>query len=48
MWSREDHLEGMTLFAPDGGDAKHILVVYDNFCEGRRMGIHTVELDIFP
>jgi hypothetical protein len=30
-----DHAEGMTLFSPDGGDPRALLIAYDSAAEGR-------------
>jgi hypothetical protein len=42
-----DHAEGIALFAPDGGDARSLLVVYDSASEHRQKGRKTVVADIF-
>jgi hypothetical protein len=42
-----DHAEGMTLFAPDGGTARALLVVYDSASESRQLGESTVTADVF-
>ncbi len=42
-----DHAEGMTLFAPDGGDATSILVVYDAASAQRKQTVDAVTADIF-
>jgi Protein of unknown function (DUF3616) len=43
-----DHAEGMTLFAPDGGKARSLLVVvYDAASERRQLGASTVAADVF-
>ena len=42
-----DHPEGMTLFAPDGGDARAVLVVYDSAAEGRLVDESAVRADVF-
>ncbi len=42
-----DHAEGMTLFAPDGGNATSILVVYDAASAQRKQGAHAVTADVF-
>lgn len=42
-----DHAEGMTLFAPDGGEASTLLVVYDAAAEERKSGKSAVTADIF-
>lgn len=41
-----DHAEGMTLFAPNGGQAHSLLVVYDAAAERRKSGRSTVTADI--
>ena len=43
-----DHAEGMTLFSPDGGKARSLLVVYDSASESRQRGEHMVAADVFP
>jgi hypothetical protein len=43
-----DHAEGMTLFAPDGGTAGALLVVYDSASERRQVGESMVSADVFP
>ncbi|MBI5040308.1 MAG: DUF3616 domain-containing protein [Gammaproteobacteria bacterium] len=43
----DDHAEGMTLFAPNGGDATSILVVYDAASAQRRQGTHALTADVF-
>jgi hypothetical protein len=43
-----DHAEGMTLFAPDGGPASALLVVYDTASASRQWGESTVTADVFP
>jgi hypothetical protein len=43
-----DRAEGMTVFAPDGGAATALLVVYDAASRRRRVGKHTVAADVFP
>jgi hypothetical protein len=43
-----DHAEGMTLFSPDGGTARSLLVVYDSASESRQVGESTVAADVFP
>jgi Protein of unknown function (DUF3616) len=43
-----DHAEGMTLFSPDGGTARSLLVVYDSASESRQVGENTVAADVFP
>ena len=42
-----DHAEGMTLFAPDGGTAPSLLVVYDSSSERRQPGQSTAVADVF-
>jgi hypothetical protein len=42
-----DHAEGMTLFSPDGGKARSLLVVYDSASESRKLGESTVAADVF-
>jgi hypothetical protein len=42
-----DHAEGMTLFSPDGGKARSLLVVYDSASESRQLGASTVTADVF-
>lgn len=42
-----DHAEGMTLFSPDGGKARSILVVYDSASKNRQLGESTVVADVF-
>ena len=41
-----DHAEGMTLFAPGGGEPQSLLVVYDSSSDKRRAD-SSVEADIF-
>jgi hypothetical protein len=43
-----DHAEGMTLFSPDGGAARSLLVVYDAASKTRQSGSSTVAADVFP
>ncbi|MDG4548961.1 MAG: DUF3616 domain-containing protein [Candidatus Contendobacter sp.] len=43
----QDQAEGMTLFAPTGGAARQILVVYDSTAQGRRREPSAVEADLF-
>jgi Protein of unknown function (DUF3616) len=43
-----DHAEGMTLFSPDGGTVRSLLVVYDSASERRQLGESTVAVDVFP
>jgi Protein of unknown function (DUF3616) len=43
-----DHAEGMTLFAPDGGKVRSLLVVYDSASENRQVGVRSVAADVFP
>ena len=42
-----DHAEGMTLFSPDGGAARSLLVVYDSASKNRQSGRSTVAADVF-
>jgi len=42
-----DHAEGITLFAPHGGDHTHILVVYDDASEHRQKRPNSLKVDIF-
>jgi hypothetical protein len=42
----KDHAEGMTLFSPDGGDARSIFIVYDSASDDRKER-STVKADIF-
>ena len=42
-----DHAEGMTLFSPDGGKARSLLVVYDSASESRQLGESTMTADVF-
>jgi len=42
-----DHAEGMTLFSPDGGTARSLLVVYDSASESRQLGESTAAADVF-
>jgi hypothetical protein len=42
-----DHAEGFTLFSPDGGKARSLLVVYDSASERRQLGESTVTADVF-
>jgi Protein of unknown function (DUF3616) len=42
-----DHAEGMTLFSPDGGKARSLLVVYDSASGSRQSGENTVAADVF-
>jgi len=42
-----DHAEGMTLFSPDGGKARSLLVVYDSASESRQLGESTMAADVF-
>lgn len=41
-----DHAEGMTLFAPDGGQASSLLLVYDAAADERKSGQDAVKADI--
>jgi hypothetical protein len=43
----KDQAEGLTLFAPDGGEASQVLVVYDSTAPSRQRGTSTVEADLF-
>lgn len=43
-----DHAEGLTLFSPDGGTARSLLVVYDTASKNRQSGRNTVAADVFP
>jgi Protein of unknown function (DUF3616) len=43
-----DHAEGMTLFSPDGGNTRSLLVVYDSASDRRQVGESTVAADVFP
>jgi hypothetical protein len=36
------------VFAPDGGEARALLVVYDATSERRRVGESAVAADVFP
>ncbi len=42
-----DQAEGITLFDPDGGAARRILVVRDATAQGRRRKPSAVEADLF-
>jgi Protein of unknown function (DUF3616) len=42
-----DHAEGMTLFSPDGGKARSLLVVYDSASQSRQLGESTLAADVF-
>jgi hypothetical protein len=42
-----DHAEGMTLFSPDGGTARSLLIVYDSASESRQLGESTAAADVF-
>ena len=42
-----DHAEGLTLFSPDGGTARSLLVVYDSASASRQVGESTVTADVF-
>lgn len=44
----EDHAEGMTLFTPDGGTARALLVVYDAASPRRQVGDRAIIADVFP
>jgi hypothetical protein len=37
----------MTLFSPDGGTARSLLVVYDSASESRQLGESTAVADVF-
>lgn len=43
-----DHPEGMTVFAEEGGRARHLLVVYDSPHHGRIEAEGAVQGDLFP
>lgn len=43
----KDQAEGITLFAPDGGEARAVLVVYDSAASSRQRETSTVETDLF-
>ena len=43
----DDHAEGLTLFASDGGKANSLLVVYDSASESRKVGVNDVAADVF-
>jgi hypothetical protein len=43
-----DQAEGMTLFSPDGGKARSLLVVYDSASACRQVGASAVAADVFP
>lgn len=43
----QDQAEGLTLFAPDGGEARAVLVVYDSTAPSRQRDKSTVEVDLF-
>jgi Protein of unknown function (DUF3616) len=43
----KDHAEGMTLFSPDGGHARSVLIVYDSASKERFKETNAVEADIF-
>jgi hypothetical protein len=42
------HAEGMTLFSPDGGAARSLLVVYDSVSKKRQPGKNALTADVFP
>lgn len=42
-----EQAEGLTLFAPDGGTANEVLIVYDSTAPRRQRGTSTVEADLF-
>lgn len=42
------HAEGMTLFSPDGGAARSLLVVYDSVSQKRQPGKNALTVDVFP
>lgn len=44
----DDHAEGMTIFSPEGGPARSLLVVYDAASKTRQLGKSTVAADLFP
>jgi hypothetical protein len=43
----QDQAEGLTLFAPDGGEARQVLVVYDSTAPRRQRKPSAVEADLF-
>ena len=43
----KDHPEGMSLFSPDGGEARSLLVVYDTASKRRQLEKSIVEADVF-
>jgi len=43
-----DHAEGMTLFSPDGGTVRSLLVAYDAASKHRQPRKSTVAADVFP
>ena len=43
----KDHAEGMTLFSPNGGHARSVLVVYDSASKERQEEANSVKTDIF-
>ena len=43
----QDQAEGLTLFAPDGGKANDVLIVYDSTAPRRCRGASAVEADLF-
>ena len=42
-----DQAEGLTLFAPSGGEVRRVLVVYDSTARSRQRGTSAVEADLF-
>lgn len=42
------HAEGMTVFSPDGGPARSLLVVYDSVSKSRQPGKNAITADVFP
>lgn len=42
-----DHAEGMTVFSPDGGTARSLLVLYDAASKVRQSGKSPVAADLF-
>jgi hypothetical protein len=43
----QDQAEGLTLFAPNGGEARQILIVYDSTAPRRQRETSAVEADLF-
>jgi len=43
----KDQAEGLTLFAPDGGETRQVLVVYDSTAPRRQRETSAVEADLF-